>query len=246
MPHLISGAVQREGRLHIQLTYARSFSALLPHIALRNSERFLLRQVYCCLVQCDKNGVISPQLAHHWVYNAELQRWRFYLRPALTFHDGSTINADKIAELFNRLKRLATYKTELAHVIHISAINPLCIDFQLDQPDPGFAGLVADVKYSIQPYSQLNATTAIVGSGAFKVQEHTQQRHHKSVLRVSGKYRQTWYIKPVRSVQIMQLAALSETLTVLNRKIALSKKSAVFNRGLQVMIRPLKAIKKAE
>ncbi|CAM2940359.1 SgrR family transcriptional regulator [Moritella viscosa] len=170
-----SGAVQREGRLHIQLTYARSFSALLPHIALRNSERFLLRQVYCCLVQCDKNGVISPQLAHHWVYNAELQRWRFYLRPALTFHDGSTINADKIAELFNRLKRLATYKTELAHVIHISAINPLCIDFQLDQPDPGFAGLVADVKYSIQPYSQLNATTAIVGSGAFKVQEHTQQ-----------------------------------------------------------------------
>ena len=178
-----SGAVQREGRLHIQLTYARSFSALLPHIALRNSERFLLRQVYCCLVQCDKNGVISPQLAHHWAYNTELQRWRFYLRPALTFHDGSAINADKIAELFNRLKQLATYKTELAHVTHISAINPLCVDFQLDQPDPGFAGLIADVKYSIQPcsqlnsqpYPQLNAATVIVGSGAFRVQEHTQQ-----------------------------------------------------------------------
>nr|WP_157532761.1 SgrR family transcriptional regulator [Moritella dasanensis] len=186
-----SGAVQREGRLHIQLTYARSFSALLPHIALRNSERFLLRQVYCCLVQCDKDGIITPQLAHHWVYNAELQRWRFYLRPALTFHDGSAINADKIAVLFNRLKQLATYQTELAHVAHVTAINPLCVDFQLDQPDPGFAGLVADVKYSIQPcsqlpsqlqyqpnalpHSQLNATTAIVGSGAFRVQEHTQQ-----------------------------------------------------------------------
>ncbi|WP_043994205.1 SgrR family transcriptional regulator [Moritella sp. PE36] len=186
-----SGAVQREGRLHIQLTYARSFSALLPHIALRNSERFLVRQVYCCLVLCDKNGLISPQLAHHWVYNAELQRWRFYLRPALTFHDGSAINADKIAELFNRLKQLATYQTELAHVTHISAVNPLCVEFQLDQPDPGFAGLIADVKYSIQPYlqlqsqpysqlkaqphSQLNAGAAIVGSGAFRVQEHTQQ-----------------------------------------------------------------------
>jgi len=180
-----SGAVQREGRLHIQLTYARSFSALLPHIALRNSERFLVRQVYCSLVQCDKNGILSPQLAHHWTYNAELQRWRFYLRPALTFHDGSAINAEKIAELFNRLKRLATYDTELAHVTHITAVNPLCVDFQLEQPDPGFAGLLADVKYSIQPYSQLqsqsqllsqlNATAAIVGSGAFRVQEHTQQ-----------------------------------------------------------------------
>jgi len=174
-----SGAVQREGRLHIQLTYARSFSALLPHIALRNSERFLVRQVYCCLVQCDKNGIIGRQLAHHWTYNAELQRWRFYLRPALTFHDGSAINAEKIAELFNRLKQLPTYKTELAHVSHVSAVNPLRVEFQLDQPDPGFAGLIADVKYSIQPYlqlqSQLNATAAIVGSGAFRVQEHTQQ-----------------------------------------------------------------------
>ena len=178
-----SGAVQREGRLHIQLTYARSFSALLPHIALRNSERFLVRQIYCCLVQCDKNGLISPQLAHHWIYNAELQRWRFYLRPALTFHDGSAINAEKISELFNRLKQLPTYQTELAHVTHVSAINPLCVEFKLDQPDPGFAGLIADVKYSIQPYSQLqsqphsqlNATAAIVGSGAFRVQEHTQQ-----------------------------------------------------------------------
>ncbi|NRD72852.1 SgrR family transcriptional regulator [Shewanella sp. VB17] len=182
-----SGAVQREGRLHIQLTYARSFSALLPHIALRNSERFLLRQVYTCLVQCDKNGIISPQLAHHWVYNEDKLCWRFYLRPALTFHDGSAINADKIAELFNRLKQLKAYQAELAHVTYITAINTLCVDFQLDQPDPGFAGLIADVKYSIQPYSQLNpqphslpyphfkATAAIVGSGAFRVQEHTQQ-----------------------------------------------------------------------
>lgn len=170
-----SGASQREGRLHIQLTYTRSFSALLPHIALRNSERFLLRQVYCCLVQCDKDGILSPQLAHHWTYNAELKCWRFYLRPALTFHDGSSINAEKIAVLFTRLKHFAAYKTELAHVTNVSAINPLCVEFQLDQPDPGFAGLVADVKYSIQPYSQLSSSAAIVGSGAFRVQEHTEQ-----------------------------------------------------------------------
>lgn len=170
-----SGASRREGRLHIQLTYGRSFSALLPHTSLRNSERFLLRQVYCCLTQCDENGIVGPQLAHQWVYNEELHRWRFYLRPRLAFHDGSEINAEKIAELFNRLKRLAEYEKELAHVKNISAINPLCIDFQLTQSDLGFAGLVADVKYSIQPFSQLSSTAAIVGSGAFQVQEHTEQ-----------------------------------------------------------------------
>lgn len=170
-----SGAIQREGRLHIQLTYARSFSALLPHIALRNSERFLIRQVYCCLVQCDEDGLITPQLAHHWVYNAQLSRWRFYLRPALTFHDGSDIDAYKVAELFKRLKELSTYKAEMAHITDISAVQPLCIEFKFDQLDPGFAGLIASVKYSIQPYAQLNAAVGIVGSGAFRVHEHSQQ-----------------------------------------------------------------------
>lgn len=191
-----SGATQREGRLHIQLTYARPFSALLPHIALRNSERFLLRQVYCCLVQCDKDGILSPQLAHHWTYHAAQYRWRFYLRPALSFHDGSSINAEKVATLFTQLKQLPTYATELAHVCNVSAINPVCIEFQLTQPDPGFAGLLADVKYSIQPPGQIKSTlstktiattsattttiatttaSSIVGSGAFRVQQHTQQ-----------------------------------------------------------------------
>ena len=170
-----SGAIQREGRLHIQLTYGRPFSALLPHIALRNSERFLLRQVYSCLVQCDKEGDIAPQLAHHWVYNAQLQRWRFYLRPALTFHDGSEINANQVVALFNGLKKLPQYQTELAHVTHITALKALCIDFQLDQPDPGFAGLIAGVKYSIQPCSQLSTMVTPVGSGAFRVQEHSNQ-----------------------------------------------------------------------
>ncbi len=35
-----SGATRREGQLHIQLTYRRPFSQLLPHLTLRNSERF--------------------------------------------------------------------------------------------------------------------------------------------------------------------------------------------------------------
>ena len=171
-----SGVVRREGQLHIQLTYRRSFSALLPHRSLRNSERFLLRQVYCCLTECDSNGKLSSQLAHHWVYDGELYQWRFYLRPNLSFHDGSVITAECIVELFQKLKILSEYQHELAHVVAISVTNSHCIQFQLDQPDLGFAGLLADTRYSIQPVSQLFSLKGIVGSGAFQVEEHSETR----------------------------------------------------------------------
>ena len=45
-----SGATIREGLLHIQLTYKRSFERIVPHQLQRSSERYLLRQIYCCLV----------------------------------------------------------------------------------------------------------------------------------------------------------------------------------------------------
>lgn len=173
-----SGASRREGLLHIQLTYRRPFSPILPHIAQRNSERFFLRQVYSCLTSCDEDGNLTPQLAHHWTYDEETCRWRFFLRPQLSFHDGSQINAEKVAELFIKLKALPEYQKELAHMDNVSAISPHCVEFALNQPDPGFAGLVSDVRYSIQPATQLEQVAMIVGSGAFQVQEHSSKRLH--------------------------------------------------------------------
>ncbi|MDJ1478834.1 hypothetical protein QBX67_28150, partial [Bacillus sp. LS15-K4] len=53
-------------RLHIQLTYKRPFEPLLPHLPQRSSERFLIRQIYSCLVSSDANGHVHPELAHHY------------------------------------------------------------------------------------------------------------------------------------------------------------------------------------
>ncbi|ERB65133.1 hypothetical protein N779_11850 [Vibrio coralliilyticus OCN008] len=91
-----SGASLREGLLHIQLTYKRPFERLVPHQLQRSSERYLLRQIYCCLVSSDSEGNLEPQLAHHWQYDETHYQWTFYLRPALTFHNGAAIDADSI------------------------------------------------------------------------------------------------------------------------------------------------------
>ncbi len=172
-----SGAIRREGLLHIQLTYRRLFSSLLPHKPQRNSERFLLRQIYSCLVHCDKDGLLTPLLAHHWEHDDQKTCWKFYLRPQLFFHNDQEINADAVVQLFNQLKVLPEYQKELNHLHSVSAVHPLCIEFCLTQPDWGFAGLLADIRYSIQPAGQvIQSLSSIVGSGAFYLQEQSKER----------------------------------------------------------------------
>ncbi|MGF1754702.1 SgrR family transcriptional regulator [Vibrio makurazakiensis] len=173
-----SGATMREGVLHVQLTYKRKFEALLPHHVQRSSERFLLRQVFSCLVSCSSKGELQPQLAHHWQYDEVLNVWTFYLRPGLTFHDGKPIEAKPIAQMFEQLKTLPFYQSELSHVEEVYSPQPLRLCFKLSQPDKGFGGLLAGVKYSIQPLSQLKNVDVkqVVGSGPFKVSEHNEDK----------------------------------------------------------------------
>ncbi|PMK02453.1 SgrR family transcriptional regulator [Vibrio sp. 10N.261.55.A7] len=175
-----SGASMHEGQLHIQLTYKRSFERLVPHQLQRSSERYLLRQIYCCLVSSDRDGRIEPQLAHHWECNDDHREWTFYLRPGLTFHDGTSIDAAAIVNLFTQLSILPEYQTELSHLSKVSSEQPLKVTFTLTEPDQGFAGLISGVRYSIQPVGQLSlhSELAVVGSGPFEIIEHSHEKLH--------------------------------------------------------------------
>ncbi|RTZ18128.1 SgrR family transcriptional regulator [Vibrio aquaticus] len=173
-----SGASMREGLLHIQLTYKRPFERLVPHQLQRSSERYLLRQVYCCLVGSSSSGELTPQLAHHWHYDTDQLTWTFYLRPGLTFHNGAAIDGACIAELFNKLMPLEDYASELNHLVSVHSPNANKLIFQLSKPDLGFGGLLSGVKYSIQPPSQVAHSTSrhVVGSGPFEITEHSNAK----------------------------------------------------------------------
>ncbi|NOH71566.1 SgrR family transcriptional regulator [Vibrio pectenicida] len=173
-----SGATMREGLLHIQLTYKRSFERLVPHQLQRSSERYLLRQIYCCLVSSNAEGQIKPQLAHHWECDKNGYQWTFYLRPALIFHNGAAIDADSIVSLFAKLSTLPNYHDELAHLVSVNSQLPNKVVFEFSKPDFGFGGLVSGVKYAIQPTSQVNNSNhfTVVGSGPFEVNEHLENR----------------------------------------------------------------------
>lgn len=172
-----SGTMVREGQLHIQLTYQRAFQPILPHKPLRNSERFLVRQVYSCLTACNYEGKVTPQLAHHWTANEDYTQWRFYLRPRLEFHSGLALTPATVAQLFLKLKSLPEYDSELAHVRAVN-YGHQTVTFELGRPDCGFDALISDLRYSIQPQTQLDGLTERVvdGCGAFRVIEHSDER----------------------------------------------------------------------
>ncbi|MEH0667404.1 SgrR family transcriptional regulator [Vibrio scophthalmi] len=173
-----SGATLREGRLHIQLTYKRAFERLVPHQLQRSSERYLIRQLYCCLVGCTNDGVLTPQLAHHWHYDEDALTWTFYLRPGLTFHNGAPIDANSVVALFEQLRKLGHYRSELSHLKSVHSPGHNKVMFELSLPDQGFGGLLSGVKYSIQPPSQVHDTkqSQVVGSGPFEVSEHSSAK----------------------------------------------------------------------
>lgn len=173
-----SGASNRSGQLHLQLTYPRAFNPLLPHQPQRNSERFFLRQVFASLVHCSPDGDLSPGLAHHWHRDESAQVWAFYLRPGLSFHNDDKIDAHCLVKLFTNLKTLESCQVELEHLIHIEAKQSLCLEFTLSSPDLGFPGLLADTRYAIQPAEQVKQPSLrkVTGSGAFRVSDHNNER----------------------------------------------------------------------
>lgn len=54
------------------------------------------------LVQLGRDGRVEPSLAERWEQSADGLTWRFFLRPALTFHDGSPIEASLLVSDIRR------------------------------------------------------------------------------------------------------------------------------------------------
>ena len=104
--------------------------------------------------------------------------------PASPFTMGNPSTPSSSFRCFPPCNRLPFYQTELAHVASVYSEQPLRVSFQLTKADTGFAGLLAGVKYSIQPAAQvtrepspLNSVShAVIGTGPFKVVETNNER----------------------------------------------------------------------
>jgi peptide/nickel transport system substrate-binding protein len=109
------------------------------------------------LVQLGRDGHIEPALAERWQESADGLTWRFFLRDNLTFHDGSPITADVIAE---RL-RGCNVGAACQDISGIQVENPRTVAVMLRRPSAllleslTYIGIISKDKAGAGPFHQV-------------------------------------------------------------------------------------------
>jgi peptide/nickel transport system substrate-binding protein len=92
-------------------------------------------QVYESLVGRDEKFQLEPALAVAWQMTAPT-RWRFRLRPDVSFHDGTPLTADDVVFSLERAMVAPSQRAfQLKGVAAVRKLDPLQVEFQLEAPD---------------------------------------------------------------------------------------------------------------
>ncbi len=93
--------------------------------------------IFDTLTYLDDKGDAQPKLAVSWTHSDDYKTWTFKLRPGVTFHDGTSFNAQALKFNFDRQKdpknkcRCAFY---IANIKEVEASDDLTAVFHLTDP----------------------------------------------------------------------------------------------------------------
>lgn len=143
-----------------------------------------LNNVYEGLVRRDKAMAIEPALAERWEPIPDGTGWRFHLRQGVTFHDGSTFNAEDVLFSYERASAEdSDVRSWFAPVSRVSVVDDFTIDFHTTAPNPIFPDSIANFMILDKGWAEANgaastsretetfATLNTNGTGAFMVTE---------------------------------------------------------------------------
>jgi ABC-type transport system substrate-binding protein len=111
------------------------------------------------LLKLDSRGEIEPQLAVAWQADADHKRWRFSLRPKVTFHDGEPLTGPSAAPAL-----LAALKKQYPDVTITAGGQALVIQSERAMPD--LANDLANARTAVVRRSDRNPC---IGTGPFLV-----------------------------------------------------------------------------
>ncbi len=130
------------------------------------------------LTRITEDGELIPWLAERWE-NPEPNRWIFYLRDGVTFHDGTPFTSEAVVTVVEYLTsdaaRRETVATELRALESARAIDELTVEITTDVTDPLLPRSMP-IMYMVQPdlWKQLGPdgfARQPVGTGPFKLDE---------------------------------------------------------------------------
>ena len=111
------------------------------------------------LVRVNSNGEVEPVLAVAWQHDPDFKRWRFSLRPNVTFHDGEALTAATAAPSL-----LAALKPKYGEVSIEAGGQAIVV--QSDREMPGLLEELALPRSAIFRRSDANP---LIGTGPFRI-----------------------------------------------------------------------------
>lgn len=169
------GVTTQKGKQIVRLPYYRPFNNINPIFPLRRSEQHLVRQIFNGLTRInEEKEEVEGDLAHHWEALTP-RHWRFYIRPAVRFHDGKLLESKDIISTLEQVKTHRLFK----HIKGVDSPFLNVIDIHLSKDDFRLADLLSNILAMIQPADALQRPDYKlypVGTGPYKVAMNDKQR----------------------------------------------------------------------
>lgn len=169
------GHTTAQGKQIVRLPYYRAFSNLNPLCPLRRSEQHLARQIFNGLTRInEEKEEVEGDLAHHWE-SLSPRHWRFYIRPAVRFHDGKLLDSQDIITTLEQVKKQRLFK----HIQTVDSPFPNTIDIYLRSDDYRLPELLSNVSAVIQPADaehERDNELFPIGTGPYRVIQNDKQR----------------------------------------------------------------------
>lgn len=147
--------------------------------------------IYDPLLKRDVNGEIRPYLAAGIEVNDDLTEWTLTLRPDVTFHDGTPLNADAVVRMFEDYLSTETSNLggdgQMGQVDHVEIVDELTVTYVLSEPNAAFSDVLSGpAGYAFSPDAAdaagPDAGAQPVGTGPF-VFESWQRDSQLTVVR---------------------------------------------------------------
>jgi peptide/nickel transport system substrate-binding protein len=173
----------------------------LPEAELAISGMQVARALYDTLTVPDEDGDYVPYLAKSIDHSDDYEQWTISLRPGVTFHDGSALDAKVVKNNLDAYRGAYGKRSPLLfsfvldNIADVEAVNELTVRVTMKKPWVAFpAVLYASGRLGIMAQSQLDAdpedcATKPVGTGPFSFVSWTRDQSLK--VRRYPKYWQT-------------------------------------------------------
>ncbi len=175
------------------------------------------QNVFEGLTRIDQNGAVQPGLADSWTISDDGLTFTFALHEGVTFHDGTSFDAEDVKFTFDRLlaeDSLNAQKALYEPIEAVTVLDALTVEFTLARPDGLFLfNLGRGDAVIVAPESAENNATDPIGTGPFAFVQW--DRGSRVILEQYGPY---WGEAPALTKATYRF--ISDTATLTNALLA--------------------------